>query len=437
MNMKKRIAFGTILLSVILSVTSCQSDSDGMDDRTKSYATVPTGSALILDKDFQESGAWPSVSTNLIGYSATSDSSGSSNLISDTAAYSWEEIYFNGVNNDTVLIDYTDVAVNTTCEEGAGLSAEGKDISTGFVLFNKKTARSGEVTPTMVLSKMAYVSTVQFTLSVSSVTGKGLALYKSVDGAAYKKVGTYLPESSTTGEYYSVAVNDSNVSLKFVSEDVNNEYIRMHDLKVSTGGVPSGSVLYVEDYFGSWNLQGYVLPVPGVAANKTGTQYVPLASLGTVEYDTTITYVSGVPVSFTVHDAAVNPDCYNHHGDTSLVYGLTTGYIELPINKTAYANTNINASFTISAVPSVSLLECWFAVTGFSGRYQIYKSVNGGDYTLFKDLIVPKYAGIGKYFRFYVNEENVSFKFTTYQGTGAYTTTPKLYGVRIWSDGKP
>jgi hypothetical protein len=433
--MKKQFYFGAIVLALMVFATSCQTGED-LDDAAKSYASVPTGAALILDKTFQKSGAWPSVSTNLIGYSSTADSSATSHLISDTAAYSWKETYFNGVNNDTVLIDYTDVALNTTSDDGSGLSVEGKDISAGFVLFNKKSARNGEVTPTMVLSKMPYVSVVQFTLSATSVSGKGLSLYKSVNGGAFQLIGKYKPET-TAGEYYSVAVKDSNVSLKFVSEDVDNEYIRLHDLQVWTGGVSDGSVLYVEEYFRSWALQGYVLPVPGVTANKTGTQYVPLASLGTVEYDTTLTYVSGVPVTFTLHDGAVNPDCYNHHGDTSLVYGLTTGYIEVPINKSAYINTNINASFTISAVPSVSLIECWFAVTGYSGRYQLYKSVNGGEYTLFKDLIVPKYAGIGKYFRFYVNEKNVSFKFTTYQGTGAYTTTPKLYGVKIWSDGKP
>jgi hypothetical protein len=72
-----------------------------------------------------------------------------------------------------------------------------------------------------------------------------------------------------------------------------------------------------------------------------------------------------------------------------------------------------------------------------SGRYELYKSVNGGAYTLYQDITVPMYAGIGKYFRFYVNDKNVSFKFTTYQGTGAYMTTPKIYGVKIWSNGKP
>jgi hypothetical protein len=423
-------------LAVIIFLAACNND-DETSSNSQYTASVPSGSALIVDKNFQKSGFWPNVSTALVGYADKTDSCSTDHLISSTDAYTWQEIYSNGVNNDTVKIDYTDAALNTGCELGSGLAVTGETISKGYVLFNKKTARNGEASPSMVLSKIAYVSTVQFTLSTTSTLGKGLSLYKSVEGAAFVLVGTYLPKTSTTGAYYSIAINEANVSLKFVSEDTKNEYIRLHDLKVWSKGVADGSVLYVNDYFYGWHLKGYQLPVPGVEANKTGTQYVPLASMGTVNYDTTITYYSGVPIKFTIHDGAVNPDCYNHHGDTTLVYGLTTGYIELPINKAAYTNTNINASFTISAVSSCSLLEFWMAVTGMSGRYQVYKSVNGGDYTLFQDITVPKYAGIGKYFRFYVNEKNVSFKFTTYQGTGAYTTTPKLYGVRIWSDGKP
>jgi hypothetical protein len=424
-----------IVALLLFSFTSCKKDKT--DESVLTSASVPSGSALIVDKNFQNSGAWPSVSTALIGYSSKADSCGTANLISNTQAYTWQEIYFNGVNNDTVKIDYTDAAINTGCETGAGVTANGKTISKGYVLFNKKSARSSAATPTMVLSKMAYVSTVQFTLTTAAVTGKGLSLYQSVDGGAFQLVGTYLPKSTTVGEFYSVAINQSNVSLKFASEDESNDFIRIHDLQVWSKGVPDGSVLYVEDYFQKWQLKGYVLPVPGVAANKTGTSYVPLVSISSVDYDTTITYAAGLPIKFSLHDGAINPDCYNHHGDVTLVYGLTTGYIELPINKSTYAYTNINASFTIASVPSVSLIEFWVAVTGMSGRYELYKSVDGGAYTLYQDLIVTKYAGIGKYFRFYVNEKNVSFKFTTYQGTGAYTTTPKIFGVKIWSNGKP
>ncbi|MFT3739324.1 MAG: hypothetical protein QM786_11245 [Breznakibacter sp.] len=431
--MNKKSIFWTLAALLILTV-GCEKDDD---DASSANAKVPSGAALIVDKNFQKSGYWPSVSSLSIGYATEGENCGTDNLLSSESATTWQEIYYNGVNNDTVLITFTDVALNTTCETGAGTTSDGGEITKGYVLFNQKTARNGEVVPSVELSAMASVSTVQFTLTAGSTEGKGIVLYKSVDGAVYKQVGVYKPQSTTTGEKFSVSINEENVALKFASEDTKNGFFRLHDLQVWTGGVPSGSVLYVEDYFYNWYLKGYQLPVPGVEANKTGTQYVPLASEGTVEYDTTITYYKNIPVTYTLHDAAVNPDCYNHHGDTTLVYGLTTGYIELPINKNAYSNKDINASLTISAVPSVSLIEFWVAVSGYSGRYSLYKSVNGGEYELYKDLIVPKYAGIGKYFRFYVNEKNVSFKFTTYQGEGAYTTTPKIYGVKIWSDGKP
>jgi hypothetical protein len=437
MKTKNYSLLATVILLLLIAFTSCQkSDNDSLET-TLTKATVPSGSALIVDKNFQQSGGWPSISTALIGYSSKTDSCGTDHLISNDSLYKWVETYYNGVNNDTVMITYKDAAINTGCELGSGIATSGETITKGYVLFNTKAARSGAATPSMSLSKMAYVSTLQFTLTATSLNGAGITLYKSSDGVTYTKVSTYKPTSTTTGSFFSVAINEANVYLKFASEDSKNEYFRIHDLKVWSKGVSDGSVLYVNDNFQKWALKGYVLPVPGVAANKTGTQYIPLAWSNTVEYDTTITYYSGTPVKYVIHDGAVNPDCYNHHGDVSLVYGLTTGYLEMPLTKSGYANTNVNASITVSAVPSVSLIEFWIAVTGMSGHYQLYKSVNGGDYTLYKDIIVKQYAGIGKYFRFYVNEKNVSFKFTTYTGTGAYTTTPKLFGLRIWSDGKP
>lgn len=435
MTSKKHFFKAITVLLLILGFTSCKSDD--VDNSSILTASVPSGAALIVNKNFQTSGAWPSVSKLSIGYSSKTDSCGNDHLASSDAPYTWTETYFNGVNNDTVMITYKDAAVNTGCGLYSGLTASGDSITKGYVLFNKKSAQGGAAAPSIILSKMSYVSTVQFTLTASSLNGSGITLYKSTDGVTYTKVATYNPTTTTIGSSFSAAINEANVYLKFTSEDSKNEYYRIHDLKVWSKGVTDGSVLYVDDNFQKWKLKGYVLPVPGVTANKTGTSYVPLAWSSEVEYDTTITYYKGVPVTYMIHDGAINPDCYNHHGDVSLVYGLTTGYLEMPLVKSGYANTNLSSSITISAVPSVSLLEFWIAVTGMSGHYQVYKSVDGGAYTLYKDITVPKYAGIGKYFRFYVNEKNVSFKFATYTGTGAYTTTPKLFGLKIWSDGKP
>lgn len=430
------IALGLTMLSGVMLFLSCERAEIGPTGPATD-ASVPSGAALVLDKSFQNSGAWPALSTMLIGYSESTDSCGTLYLNSNDSLYSWEEIYFNGVNNDTVLVTYTDVALNTTCEAGSGTSAGGGEISAGYVLFNRKSARAGEAAPQLDLSPVAYISTIQFTLTTSSVDGEGVTLYKSVNGGGFVKMGSFLPAATAVGEFYSIAINEANVALKFVSENSDNGFIKMHDLKIWSKGVPDGSVLYVDDYFGGWNLKGYVTPVPGVENDKKGVNYVPLASLSTVKYDTTITYYPSVPVTYTIYDGAVNPDCYNHHGDTTLVYGLTTGYLEMPVNKATYANVDINASVTVSAVPSVSLIEFWIAATGMSGHYLVYKSVDDGEYTLFQDLVVPRYAGIGKYFRFYVNEKNVSFRFTPYHGEDAPATIPKLFGLKIWSDGKP
>lgn len=437
---KPDFLFKSLFFILLCFTISCSDDDNDGDDEPEvivdeTKAIVPTGAALIVDKDFQSTGAWPASSAQLIGYTTGIDSCSTTNLISNTEEYSVTEIYFNGVNNDTVIIDYKDVAINTGCEDGSGITSDNKTITPGYVIFNKKSARNGQADPSVTLSAIDYVSTLQFSLSTTTVAGKGLSLYKSVNNGDYQLIGTYNPP--TGGEYYSIAINESNVSFKFIPADSESGYIRMHDLKIYSDGVPDGSVLYVDEIFQKWGLKGYELPIPDPSVNKTGTLFIPTASLQSVQYDTTITYVQNVPVTFTLKDAAVNPYCYNHHGNVSLIYGLTTGYIELPINKAAYENKDISSSFTISAVPSVSMIEFWAAVTGFSGRYSLYKSVNGGEYTLYKDLIVPKYAGIGKYFRFYVNEKNVSFRFTPYTGEDAYTTTPKIYGVKIWSDGKP
>jgi len=279
-NKNLRITFLS-LIALTMSFVACQDDNNNNEEeKDLTHAEVPVGAALKVDKDFQSSGEWPSKSTLQVGFSEESDGCDAADMLAVTEAISWEEIYYNGVNNDTVLIDYTDVAVSTTCFDGSGTTEDGDAITGGFVLFPAIATRSGEVTPTVELQDIKTASVVQFSLTVLDEAGTGLSLYKTVDGGSYELVGIYMPESIETGEFYSVAIDESNVSLKFVSEDADNGAIRMHDLKIWTLGVSDDAQLYVNEFFGTWALQGYELPVPGVEDNKTGTQYVTLASTG-------------------------------------------------------------------------------------------------------------------------------------------------------------
>ncbi len=432
--MGKFYLYLSLVIFAVIFLTACEKSDPVIEEPEETLATdvtVPLGAALVVDKDFQTSGgAFPNISALSYGFAEGADECAASGMIAATEPITWEEAYLNGVNNDSVFIEYTDVALSTTCETGAGPLPGGHTISKGFIVFAPKSSRSGNVQPTVELKGIPTAMVVQFTLTAEESQGAGITLYQSAGGAAYKAVGTLKPAAN--GEFYSIAVEGEDLSLKFASEDAANGLIRLHDLKVYTDGVPENSVLYVDEYFNTWTMTGYQQPYPD-PISKNGTNLVPTVTIQSVAFDVTKTYYTGLPVTFSIKNGAVYPKGYNHHGDTSLVYGLTKGYVELPPASRTFDKED--ASLTISAVPSVSLFECWIAATGMSGQYNFYKSTDGGKtWTLFNETKLTKYAGIGKYFRFWINDKNVSFRITP---NPEFTGTPKVYGVRIWSNGKP
>jgi hypothetical protein len=394
--------------------SACSDNNDDPEIVNTTNAPVPAGSSLLVDKNFQyfQSTAWNKTETSA-GYAGEA-------LISDTEEFSLTETYYNGLHNDTVLFAYHDVAVNV-------VDAVSADAEPGYLEFNNKAARGGAADPYVELTgarnpAIPYVSVLQFTLTGLDATGDGLTVYISAAGGAYTSIGTFKPAETL----YSIAINTADVKLKFAPAANETGYLAMPDLKIYNKGVPAGSVLYVDDLFRKWSINGYATPYPEPIA-KAGTNLVPLANADEpFEYTKTITYYTGVPVTYTIHNGANYPLGYNHHGDTTLVYGLSTGYIQL--------SPNVNASLTISAVPSVSLIEFWIAAAGMQGSYHIYKSVGGGEYQLYREVNINMYAGVGRYFRYFINEKNVSFRFTPKPG---FAGTPKIYGVKIWSDGKP
>ncbi|MDR1860500.1 MAG: hypothetical protein LBR06_06240 [Bacteroidales bacterium] len=420
-------------------LTSCDKDDVTTPDPEPVFvidAAVPEGASPIVGRNFQYlQSAGFTRSTENYGYSTPAPNHEANDMTSDTEEFSLEETYYNGMHNDTVVFVYHDVAFNSVCPMRATTLDDGTEITKGYVIFNSPTARSGAAAPYMEISAnngapIPYVSVLQFTLTAIQQDGDGIALYRSDNGGDYTLVNTFVPDAA--GSFYSLEINMANVKFRFTPADSEKGYMAIHDLNLYSKGVPAGSALYVEEYFRTWAINGYETPYPETI-NKAGTNLVPSVTVRDVaDYTVTKTYYTGVPVTFTVHQGANYPQGYNHHGDTTLVYGLTTGYVALPPNATE--GREILSSLTVSAVPSASLVEFWIAATGMSGEYLIYKSVNGGDYTLLDEVVMTKYAGIGRYFRYFINEKNVSLKFMVRPG---FTGTPKIYGIKIWSDGKP
>ncbi|MDR1672663.1 MAG: hypothetical protein LBS09_04265 [Bacteroidales bacterium] len=420
--------------AVVLLLGACdKNEPEGpLEEPLVIDAPVPAGASPVVDRNFQYlQGSGFGKSTAAIGYE-TSESThhGAEGMLCATEEFEVSETYYNGVHNDTILFGYHDVAVNTTCPLNSGITADDKNVSKGYLIFSNKQARSGTAVPYLTLTggggkPIPRVSVLQFTLTGMEQDGDGLTLYSATAGGDYAPVATFKPEPD--GSFYSLNIDAANVTFKFAPADNEKGYLCIHDLKIYNEGVPDGSALYAEDYFKTWEMTGYATPYPETI-NKAGTNL----TVQPADYTRTVTYYAGVPVTYEIRNGANYPAGYNHHGDTSLVYGLTTGYVQLPPD--GQLADGKRSSLTISAVPSVSLVEFWIAATGMSGQYQLYKSVNGGEYLLYDEVIITAYAGIGKYFRYFINQKNVSFRFMPKPG---FTGTPKIYGVRIWSDGKP
>jgi hypothetical protein len=458
MGKKLQIIIATVFSLAMLAACGEDNEYSNNEDEIE----IPLGAFPIVDKTFQFawSGAY-NQSKQSFGY--TGDAACENYTVN--VGSSVKETYYNGMHNDTVIITYNNVAVNATCESASGVASGGDIVSQGFVLFNKKTATTY---PYLGLSGSEkkeffnYVSVVRFSLSTTSVKGSGLSLYKSINRGADELVSNFMPQEINKGEYFSVAINSSNVNFKFAPAADNEGYIRMHDLQIYSEGVPTGAQILADESFNNtanWPLAGYqsvpsqipyidyVPENPESDSNLKGITFIPAAMYNPMtDITKSVTYSSGLAINYTIKDGAVNPYCYNHHGNLTLVYGLTKGYVDLPVQKADYPRKDIDAFLTISEFPSVSLAEFWLSTDSMDCNHEIYyKTKDDADYKLLTKFVYDKYTGIGKYIRVWVNAENVSFRIEPGVGSKNGTGTlyngkyvgierkTKVHGIRIWS----
>jgi hypothetical protein len=467
---------------LLLVAVSCNKEDDAPPDEIMGTTIEPPlGAFPIVEKTFQYLWSYGfTQSFQSLGYGVEGNGEpdcGLARLTSDATELEVPEIYHNGMGADTAYITYRDVAINSTCETA---SSAGEKISSAFVLFGKTSARGGTAQPALILEGNAqgeffkYVSTVRFALSATATGGSGLALYKSVNLDEYTLAGTFMPKEADRGEWFGVTINESNVNLKFVPMSDNAGHIRMHDLAVYTEGVPKNAKIWVDEQFNDldrWSMEGihakpdgsyppipyvdYTPEIPEGREHPEGDDGVKgLTLVAQALYEKIpdirkeVTYPSGATVTYTIADGAVNPYCFNHHGNLSLVWQLTKGYIDLPVWKSGYPRQEIiDASLKIEGLPSVSTAEFWLSTDSMECHYEVwYKTKDFAEYRLLKRYVQQQFSGIGKYMRLAVNADEVSFIIRPGEGSRngegyllpngkkiAAGRKTKVHGMRIWS----
>jgi hypothetical protein len=465
-TIKNRMKQAEAIAICIFAGFSCvENDTPQLPEQPTANAAVPKGAFPIMDTHFRflwSSGYIKSYAP--FGFAAGVAAHCETDQLNGEEHLRIYETAYNGIHADTVTVQYHNVAFNPSCTIGSS-----DTVSSGYILFDRRKAEKDlELTGSEEEEFLEYVSVARFSLSATSVNGSGMALYKSINLDEYRLVGYFMPKTPDVGEWFSVALNESNINLKFIAMGDNEGYIRMHDLQLYGEGVPKNATLYAEEYFNDttvWQIEGYPLPLPPIPyvdyepeigegeqwtitdENLKGISFVPDAANHAVpDISKTVTYPSGVTLNYTVHDGAVNPYSYNHHGDLSLVWGLTKGYIDLPVSKPGFVRQDIDASLEISGFPSVSFAEFWLSTDSMDCNHEIwYKAEGFDDYRLLTRFAFDRFTGIGKYLRVKVNAENVSFRICPGEGsrnntgyryngkTIAQYRKTKVHGIRVWS----
>jgi hypothetical protein len=131
-----------------------------------------------------------------------------------------------------VTYSFIKSAVTPDCETKKTPMAPG--VTKGYVEVNKK---EGE----FIISEIKYISKIEVAAS-STGDARGYALYKSVNGGEWVKVGEYLGVKSEGadaqyGFVKTIEINESNVSLKFVptmggTDEKEIRQFRIHNIKI-------------------------------------------------------------------------------------------------------------------------------------------------------------------------------------------------------------
>lgn len=387
-------------------------------------AAVSDNSQILIDKDFSTTGSGTSeVKDTQIGFTTGNESCGTS-LISDTEAFDYTETYYHdSVLKDTILIHYHDVGINPLCDMGMG----------AFVLFNKRATTSRTADPYLLTNELSGVSVVQFSVSATSLEGRGLALYASVGGGDFEPIGIFMPSEINTEQTYTVSVNLKNVRLKFAPLGKSG-YMRLHNLKVYSPTFVHDGGLIINENFQSWTREGFI----ELDSNTSGSCDALMSSTNVMYAQRPINSTKAYDkwtVSWGFYDYAVNPTCGNDAGTSTGTSDVSTGYFE--IQAPLYYECGLhmsNGNMTTSVLPSVSKVQFSISYTETG-----YDYVNGivlwkkgksdsswekvGSYSI-DGTMTDKIKG--KIFEANINEGNVQLRFSP--------RFPFLNGVDITPD---
>jgi len=252
--MKKRIYKQTLLIALLmLLLASCEKESNyrfkdevittgTTANDSVSLSNYPTDGTLAFHENFQK---W-----NRDGYVNQVMQDCETDLMTTTIImYRPDKPVKVTYNGFSVVYSLQDFAVNPTCENKAGTSTTGSEISRGYIalqsdIFYECGGHNSDAF--MILSKLPSVSKIQFSISYGGDVEYvgGLSVWEKRDSETdFSRIGDYKVENPDEGQTFTIDINEKNVQLKFtpaisdkgagVNDGVHaNRSVRIHDLSV-------------------------------------------------------------------------------------------------------------------------------------------------------------------------------------------------------------
>jgi hypothetical protein len=353
----------------------------------------------------------------MFGFTEERDYCETSHYISNAEPFRYEEEYFATGSQQGIPVIYTDVAVSGWCNEGKDAS---KGVTRGFLAFNRRSVREG-MQSALEVGPFASVQVVRFSLSALSLEGRGLALYRTADsGEGWEPVGVFKPAATGRGEWFSIALHKSGVSLRFAPVGETG-YLRMHDLEVySMPFTHDGSVIFSEN-FQRWTREGFIVSDNSDPCSwrmkATGLMYSP-------QSEGNPNGIKSYPrwtVTWSMEDYAVNPTCGNDAGTSTPDSEVSDGYFALqsPLYYACGGHSSL-ASLASSELPSVSKVRfsLSYSLSGIDLTYGVTlwkRSRNDTQWIKVKRYEIEgstEEKTAGKVFEADINEHNVRIGFT-------------------------
>jgi hypothetical protein len=359
---------------------------------------------------------------SLTGYSQPLDFCTSKYMSSNDAPFVHTEDFLPEKATSTVRFTYVDVAINGYCDEGRAARPE-TDINAGYVLFNKRSARDGNASPSVTIAAQASLSVAQFSISCDNLQGRGIALYQSFDGGeTYSPVAVFKPQAVNRGEWFSVLIDATNVMLKLAPVG-GSGYYRMHGVKLYAQPFVHDGSMFIDEHFRDWTEEGFYSA--GDRGNDRSCDRL-IAAAAQMYKQSLTTNPNGKKrypkwtVVWTMEDFALNPVCGASAGVSTTDSETSIGFIALqsPIWYVCGGHTS-NACFQTSELPSVSKVRFSMSYAMSSAidevhGLRLWKRVRGGEWTLVGDYgidgsVEDKTAG--RVFEAVVNERQVELRF--------------------------